>query len=802
VDAAGDAFVIGDNPGVPTTANAIASSGSGQDFVAELNPTGSGLLYSTYLPGTVNYNFNIDTLGFSGAIAVDGSGNIDVAGAAGAGLPVTADAFQPAYLGGNGGYDAFFAKINPTLSASASLLYSTYLGGSSGADQASGIAVDGAGNAYVTGITASGNFPTTRGAFQSSLGGGYDVFVTKFNPALSGAASLVYSTYLGGNTIDGYAGALGAIEYAQTNGGIAVDSAGNAYVTGGTASVNFPTTPGAFQVKSSLSQSSRTFAGPCDAFVTKLNATGTALVYSTYLGSGTTSQSSGTSIAVDANGDAYLSGWTNATAFPTTNPVQATNSGGYDAFVTALNPSGSSLLFSSYLGGSGNDFAYGIGLDSAGNVYVAGGAGSSNFPTTTGSGFVSKITPIVSLSSLSVTGFSSPTTAGVPGSITLTALNANGTVNTGYTGTVHFTSSDPQAVLPPDYTFTAADQGTHTFNVTLDTAGTQSLTATDAANGLAGSESGITVNPAAASTLSLTGYPSPTNASLAGSFTVTALDPFGNKATGYSGTVHFTSSDSLASLPADYTFTTADNGTHTFSATLNTTGAQSLTATDTATGTITGSQTGIMVYPASLPAVSFSVTGFPTSITAGVAGTITVTARDTNGNIANSYRGTVHFTGSDPLAVLPPDYTFTGADQGVHTFSVTLKKAGGQSIAATDTATCSISASETGISVQPAAASQFVLSAPSSVTKGSAFSLTLTVEDAFGNVVIGYVGTVHFTSSDSTASLQANYTFTAGDAGVHTFVSKAILRKRGTQTITVTDTQNSALTATDSVNVT
>ena len=180
-----------------------------------------------------------------------------------------------------------------------------------------------------------------------------------------------------------------------------------------------------------------------------------------------------------------------------------------------------------------------------------------------------------------------------------------------------------------------------------------------------------------------------------------------------------------------------------------------------------------------------------------MAETITVTARDINGNVAAGYRGIVHFTSSDPLAVLPTDYTFTGADQGVHTFTVTLKKAGSQSIIATDTATGGITGNETGIVVQPATASRFLLSAPSSATKGAAFSLTLTVEDAYGNVVTGYVGTVHFTSSDSTAKLPKDYTFTASDAGVHTFVNAAILRKKGTQAITVTDALNSALTTDD-----
>jgi hypothetical protein len=425
VDAAGDAYVIGAQANIPTTANAIASSGGTNnppqaDFVAELNPTGSGLIYATYLPGTVNFGV---ILGCSGAIALDGSGNICVAGAAGAGFPVTAGAFQTAYLDGSGGSNAFFAKINPTLSASASLLYGTYLGGTGGlGDAASGIALDSAGNDYVTGYTSSTNFPTTSGAFQSTYGGGsVDAFVAKFNPALSGTASLVYSTFLGGSGADGYVSGGSAIDNEQTNGGIAVDGAGNAYVTGSTASTNFPTTPGAFQAKSSLSNNGRIASDPSDVFVTKLNATGSALVYSTYIDGGTFvsgkyhgkpvisgTRSGGASIAVDASGDAELTGWTNSTTFPTANALQTNNGGGYDAVVTVLNPAGSSLLFSSYFGGSGQDYGFGIALDSAGNAYV-GGTPSSNFPTTPGAyqttqggGFVLKIDPPADISEVSV----------------------------------------------------------------------------------------------------------------------------------------------------------------------------------------------------------------------------------------------------------------------------------------------------------------------------------------------------------------------------------------------------------------
>jgi hypothetical protein len=317
-----------------------------------------------------------------------------VAGVAGTGFPVTANAFQSA----NYDSEAFFAKINPRLSGSASLLYASYLGGDG--DQASGIAVDSAGNAYVTGMTSSGNFPTTSGAFQRSYGGGFsDVFVTKFNPSLSGAASLVYSTYLGGSGMDGYQFPGPGAWNAQINGGIAVDSAGNAYVTSTTSSHDFPTTPGAFQVRSSFGKNGL-FNYPSDAFVTKLNATGTALVYSTYIGGGSKSESAGTSIAVDANGDAHVTGWTNSTTFPTANALQTTNAGGIDAFVTVLNPTGAGLLFSSYFGGSGNDYGYGLALDSVGNAYVGGQTASSTFPTTPGAyqttpgnGFVLKIDP-------------------------------------------------------------------------------------------------------------------------------------------------------------------------------------------------------------------------------------------------------------------------------------------------------------------------------------------------------------------------------------------------------------------------
>jgi hypothetical protein len=293
----------------------------------------------------------------------------------------------------------------------------------------------------------------------------------------------------------------------------------------------------------------------------------------------------------------------------------------------------------------------------------------------------------------------------------------------------------------------------------------------------------------------LNGFPSTTTAGFWGLVNVVALNANGTTDTSFTGTVHFTSSDGRAELPADYTFAASDAGVHTFTAALWTAGTQSLTVTD---GSITGSETGITVIPAA--ANKIIVSGFPSPTTAGGAGNLTVTLEDGYGNVASGYRGTLHFTSSDGKAILPANYTFTPTDAGVHTFSATLKTAGTQSITATDTMTSFLAGTEAGITVTPAAASKFILTAPASVKAGASFSLTLTVEDAYGNIVTNYAGTVYFSSSDTRATLPANYTFKTSDKGVHTFTS-LVLRTRGNQKIKVVDTHNSALTVSVTVDV-
>ena len=342
VDSAGNAYVTGETYSFDfPTQNPLQSFFGGgvlDAFVGKLNAAGTALVYSTYIGGNGS--------DFGASISVDSAGNAYVAGVTGSTDFPTQNPLQSSY-GGN--TDVFVSKLNATGSA---LTNSTYLGGGL-FDQASGVAVDSAGNAYVTGYTSSTDFPT-QNPLQSAYGGGLeDGFVTKLNAA----GTALYSTYLGGHDTDwGY--------------GIAVDSAGNAYVAGITSSDNFPT-------QNALQSS---YGGFYDAFVTKLNAAGTALVYSTYLG-GSDDDDVGVDIAVDSAGNAYVTGFTSSTNFPTQNAFQTYGGGQYDAFVSKLNAAGSALVYSTYLGGTDRDIGWGIAVDSGGNAYVTGQTISSNFPT-------------------------------------------------------------------------------------------------------------------------------------------------------------------------------------------------------------------------------------------------------------------------------------------------------------------------------------------------------------------------------------------------------------------------------------
>lgn len=343
LDADGNAYVVGITNSVNfPTLNPVQGSLAGDKdiVVSKLNPSGTALVYSTYIGGTGWDSGN--------AIAVDSAGAAYITGfAISTNYPVTAGAYDT-----TGGNDAVVTKLAP---AGNSLSYSTYLGTAvtgSAWDEGHAIAVDSSGQAVVAGVTPSwlSPFPTTSGAYQTSPGGAMDGFVTKFNAA---GSALIWSTLLGGN--DG-----------ENIMGLALDSSGNAYVVGRVGTMgSFPTTAGAFQTAYG--------GGSADGFVTKLNSSGSALVYSSFLGGGGVGTTdTATSIALDSSNNVYVTGSTSSTTFPLQSAWQTTLNGGSDAFLTKINSSGSAMVFSTYLGGSGDEGGNGIALDKKNRPVVAG----------------------------------------------------------------------------------------------------------------------------------------------------------------------------------------------------------------------------------------------------------------------------------------------------------------------------------------------------------------------------------------------------------------------------------------------
>jgi hypothetical protein len=380
VDGAGRAYVTGftDSTNFPV-ANALFPNLSGKRFkglrvfqtdafVTELNETGSGLIYSTYLGG----GFTDRGIG----IALDSSGAASITGfTASTNFPVTASAYQKTLAGSN---DVFVTKLAP---GGAALLYSTYLGGTN-LDEGLGIAVDPGGLIYITGYTASTNFPLSTNALQTQLNQStnatkdfkkkrvpLDAFVARLDPSASGPASLLYSTLLGGTNNDsGFR--------------IALDSQTNVYVAGNSSSLDFLNTNHLVVFPIGTNKNYRLNS---DAFLTKFsfNSGGASVEYSALFGGWTNDTAWG--LAVAPSGEVFLTGITTSTNFPVTNVsgpfLRATNSGKADVFVMALNTNASQLLYSAFLGGKGNDYGYAIAVDPFGTAYVAGQTLSTNFPT-------------------------------------------------------------------------------------------------------------------------------------------------------------------------------------------------------------------------------------------------------------------------------------------------------------------------------------------------------------------------------------------------------------------------------------
>lgn len=313
-------------------------------IVTKINPSGDALLFSTYLGGGEDYGWGI---------VPDSTGKIHVRGDTRSNSFPVVNAIQPT-LSSLYSFDCFVSELSAD---GATLLYSTYWGGTQG-EGGVGIKVDAAGNTIIGGYTDSPDFPTVN-PIQPKLAGGLDAYVTKFS---ADGQRVIYSTYWGGS----------ADEWGED---FAADSSGNTYVVGYTSSSDYPT----------VNAIQPAYAGGTDGFVVKINSAGNALLYSTYLGGNAEDQITG--VATDSTGNAYLAGYTSSTDFPVVNPVQSSNHGGRDAFLTKLSPTGAKILYSTYLGGSGDEGIWrdvNVAVDSTGNAYVSGVTLSNDFPITPG----------------------------------------------------------------------------------------------------------------------------------------------------------------------------------------------------------------------------------------------------------------------------------------------------------------------------------------------------------------------------------------------------------------------------------
>lgn len=338
VDGSGSAYIAGATASInfPAHTGTVSTVGGFDAFVTKLDATGSSVVFTTVIGGSSD--------DFAFGVAVTSTAAYVIGNTSSTVFPSTVK------LGPAGGTDVFVAGLNSTTGVAT---YVTRIGGT-GTDSGNAIAADSSGNAYIAGETHSTDFPTVAPAIEGTAPDTDNAFVAKLN---STGTALTYSTYLGGS--------LGDLAT-----GIALDGSNNAYVTGITVSADFPTTTGSFQTAQ---------AGTGDnGFVTEIKADGSAKIYSTYLGGNGTNDA--LAIAVDSAGEAYVTGTTNSSAFPAVNAAQTSNAGGFDVFVTKLNATGTGLLFSTYYGGTLDEIATGIALDSFGDAYVTGRTASSGYP--------------------------------------------------------------------------------------------------------------------------------------------------------------------------------------------------------------------------------------------------------------------------------------------------------------------------------------------------------------------------------------------------------------------------------------
>lgn len=721
VNSAGEAFVSG----MYGTVDQWGFCNNKYAYTGKLNAAGTAFIYSFFWGGGDDH---------ANAVALDSAGNAYFTGQTQGNWPVSAGVFQS-----NGGFpgDAFVLKLDST----GHMLYSSYLGGSS-IDEAFGIAVDSNKNAVIVGNAQSSDFPTTTGAYQKTNSSWVACFVSKVN---SSGSALPYSSYLAGTR-------------GENCTAVAVDSANKIYITGNTESDDFPTTAGAYD-RTCGTDGLCNWYFACDpgcndyyfedAIFAKFDPTlsgAASLVYSSYFGG--ENRELGQGIAVDSAGNAYVTGRTISTFMPTVNPIQGSIAGDNDVFVAEMNPSGSSLLFSTYLGGANYDEAKSIALDSSANIYLAGQTGSGNFPVVGGvqntnaggyDGFLTKIgtATTASLTSVALNPASVIGGAASTGTVTLSAVApAGGAV-------VTLSSNNTNAATVPASVTVAAGATTATFtpsskNVTV----AANVTITATYSGVSKTAT-LTVNPVAIASLGLNPGTLTGGSSSTATVTLNAAAPAGG------AVVSLASNQASATVPASLTIAAgATSGTFTVS-TSSVTSMVTASITATYNGSISSTLT---INPAASVSLS-SVTVSPTSVTGGTSstGTVTLSGAAPTGGVV------ITLTSNNAAASVPASVT-VAAGATTATFSAT-------SSPVTAKTTVTLTASYNGTSktatltVNAPALSSVTLN-PSSLVGGNASTGTVTLT---GNVAAGGSIVVNLSSSNTAAAtLPASVTVAAG----------------------------------------
>jgi hypothetical protein len=768
-------------------------AGNNSVYVTKLNATGTALVYSTFLGGGGSQ--------FGVGIAVDADGRAYVGGTS----EVSCDDGTPSDPAGpdpytcfpttngaviagtnpNGG-DApqysFISVFDPT---GAHLLYSSLFGdtngssGGNGSAWTTGVNVDASGNFYLVGWTASPNLPTTAGVIQPTTGpvrtgdpstlAEVRSFIAKFNPVTTtGGASLAYATYLGGHT---------ANESDEAS-GIAIDSAGNSYVTGFTQSADFPVTAGSYQ----------TTCGPvgCNAdFVVKLNSTATTIDWGTYLGdvTGSGDAVSGTGpIALDGNGNVYVTGIVNGPNFPQVNPVEPDENSLNEAFVTELDPTGKGLLFSTYISTPSGSYSDGLGVDTAGNIYLAGTIGSTGLIVTPdafqqtyngagfgdSNGFVAKIAA-QGTAAVALVASPSPVSAGQTATLTATVTptakyasvptgtvefqDGSTTLNTAALNSSGVATYPTSTLAPGQHSLTAVYSGDNTYPTVN---GTTTLTV----NGLTAT---VAVTPASSSVSAATSL------SVKVAVTGTGATPTGTVT--LMGGSYTSPAESLSS--GSYTFTIPAN---------------SLSA---GTDVISVTYSGDSNYSSAMGTASVTVTATVVPLTPTVKVTPAAASVDTGASL--NVKAAVTGAGATPTGTVTLSgggYTSTAETLagGSYTFAIPA----GSLSAGTDTLTVTYSgdanyASGTGTASVTVTQSAFTLSAtnPSAVSPGSAATSTVTVSST-----TGYAGsvTLNCTLTSSPSGAADLPTCSAGSGAVTLSSSTA----SATATVTVSSTSSSS----------